>query len=241
MGKDGIATKPKGCWIALLVIAIVLIVFTAFVVLIILFNRVVSSSSSTTTSISKPSKELTPEQKAIASKFQITGRYNTFGRSGDDELALLMPKNSSKEDLKSLILTLRQVRQDNNFIKFGIPPTTPEGHFDESAPMFRNFHKLYGNYALIVIYVFTDPEWATSDNLRKFDSPTDSEFEDKLYHRNFIPEFSQHVKAFYWWQAYPYECEIGTLGFKSNISEFNADKDQGANYEALFNYREKGK
>jgi len=68
--------------------------------------------------------------------FQVIGRDLTA-------LSLLVPKDTTDEQLAQLIYAFRQARKENRLGRMGIPSTTRGGK--------------YGDYAIVVIYVFTEP------------------------------------------------------------------------------------
>ena len=91
-------------------------------------------------------------------KFKITGSHNS-------SLALLVPPDTTAAQLKALILAFRKARQERR-LETLIPATTPHG----SA----------GPYGIVVVYVYTEPAWATSEVLArcsgaKFGSSSDVE------------------------------------------------------------------
>jgi hypothetical protein len=65
--------------------------------------------------------------------------------------ALLVPEGTSNEQLKALVLALRQARRENRLSEL-LPPTTPRGS--------------KGPYGIVVVYVYSEPEWADPDALR---------------------------------------------------------------------------
>jgi hypothetical protein len=69
-----------------------------------------------------------------------------------NEVALLVDKHVTRAQLKTPVLALRKARQENQLGRL-IAPTTPRGS--------------RGPYAIVVVYVYSDPEWATPDALRR--------------------------------------------------------------------------
>ena len=113
-------------------------------------------------------------------QFKVTGRHRTA-------LALLVPKETTSGQLKALILALRTARQEKRLDKL-IPATTPGG--------------AAGSYGVVVVWVYSEPEWATSAalercNLASWNTPT-------------YVECGRHVRAYYYYGVgTPEEGSIG--------------------------------
>jgi hypothetical protein len=114
--------------------------------------------------------------------FKVTAQYNT-------NIALLVPSKTPSEQLKHLILTLRQARRENKLGQL-LPPTTPGGS--------------KGPYGIVVVYVYSEPEWATVAALQKC---VNASANTPLY-----VECGKHVRAHYFYGAQP-EGEEGSVGY----------------------------
>src|SRR2546425_747145 len=97
--------------------------------------------------------------------FKVTGKYMTG-------LALLVPRGTADTDLKALVLALRRARRENSLDKL-IPPTTKGGS--------------RGPYAIVVVHVFDEPEWATSEALERCSKTEPGEFLRELAHPLGLP------------------------------------------------------
>jgi hypothetical protein len=114
-------------------------------------------------------------------QFKVSGRHMTG-------LALLVPKETTSAQLKALILALRKARQDKRLDKL-IPATTPGG----SA----------GPYGIVVVSVYTEPEWATSAALERC---TVASWNTPTY-----VECGRHIRAYYYYAVTA--SEQGSIGY----------------------------
>ncbi len=131
-------------------------------------------------------------------KFQIVAQY-------DRSLSILVPQNTTAEQLRTLIFEFRTARKSNMLSKM-IPPTTRGDRL--------------GDYAVVSIFVFSEPDWATSDKLKKFiESKSDADLQ-------FDKEYVKHIKAGYSYVAL-ISSEQGTLGYYDGIV-------RSPNYEVLW-------
>lgn len=130
-----------------------------------------------------------------------------FKVGGQDKTAIsiLVSPNITKEELKSLIFEIKAARTAETLSKM-IPPTTKGGAF--------------GDYAIVWIFVFSEPEWASRNNLMKFINANTQNPEDKV----FSEELVKNIKAEYY---YSVSKEYGNIGFNDGT---NSNKD----YEKLF-------
>jgi hypothetical protein len=119
--------------------------------------------------------------------FKVTGRSSA-------SLSLLVPENTTDEQLAGLIHAFRQARKDNSFGRIGIPATTSNSK--------------YGNYAFIDIYIFTESDWASESNLKRSFAPA-------MKNDPFIEEYSRHIKAWYLYSA-EQQIEEGSVGYEEN-------------------------
>lgn len=131
-------------------------------------------------------------------KFQVVSQDKTA-------LAILVPKNTTAEQLKTLVSEFRSARKNNSLSKM-IPATTRGGQL--------------GDYAIVWIFVFSESEWATADKLQRFiksslKSATDKEF-DK--------EYVKHIRAEYFFSS---SEEYGNLGYDDGMV-------RSPNYKKIF-------
>jgi hypothetical protein len=129
--------------------------------------------------------------------FKVTGQHMT-------NLAVLVPKDTPNEQLKTLVLALRKARRENRLGEL-LPPTTPRGS--------------RGPHGIAVVYVYSEPEWATTDALRKC---VNASANTPLY-----KECGRHVRAYYFYAAQP-ENEEGSVGYAEGKQVFTKS------YQKLF-------
>jgi hypothetical protein len=116
--------------------------------------------------------------------FQVVGQEGTV-------LSLLVDTSTTPEQLRAFVRDLRSARKKGRLADFGIPPTTLGG----SA----------GDHGIVMIFVFTEPAWATQARLRKSLEVSGSD----PYYR----EFGEHVRAYYYFTAAGDGSEEGMLGY----------------------------
>lgn len=80
-----------------------------------------------------------------------------------------------------------------------IPATTAGGKF--------------GPYAVVIIYVFSEPKWATYENLKRFEETSEYIPEEVKWGE----EFGQHIRAHYWCHVLGDIKELGTLGYEEKL------------------------
>lgn len=85
------------------------------------------------------------EEPQAAAPFKVTAQYM-------NNLALVVPNETSSEQLRALVLTLRKARRENRLGEL-LPPTTPGGN--------------KGPYGVVNVYVYSEPSWATTAMLQK--------------------------------------------------------------------------
>lgn len=129
--------------------------------------------------------------------FKVTGQHMT-------NVALLLPKDTSSEQLKMLVLALRKARRENRLGQF-LPATTPRGS--------------KGPYGIVVVHIYSEPEWATTDALRKCVNASAN--------TPFYTECGRHVRAYYFYAAQP-ENEEGSVGYAEGKQVFTKS------YQKLF-------
>jgi hypothetical protein len=120
-------------------------------------------------------------------KFKITGRY-------ENQLAILVPKNTSSAQLEQLIYEIKKAREGNYLNKY-FPPTTPKGKM--------------GIYAIIGVYVFADESKATTKMLKKYLMGSDSTGADK-----FTQQYAEKILAHYYYHIGGNQ-EFGCLGIRA--------------------------
>jgi hypothetical protein len=137
-------------------------------------------------------------------KFKLSGRDDKF-------ISVLVPENTSKEQIVNLIHEIRTAREENYLDKY-FPPTTPYGQM--------------GKYAIIGIYVFSDPDMATSVSLMKYLRGSEKNSSDV----EFAKQYSNKVLGYYYF-AVP-DVEFGCIGLVDSGIEPTATYKKlfGTNY-----------
>ena len=140
-----------------------------------------------------------PGTSAIAAsslpKLEVVGRDKTV-------LSVVVPRNTTVEQLKALILQFRTARKSNSLSTM-IPATTPGGQF--------------GDYAIVWIFVFTERDWASADKLQRFITSSANSATDREYDRT----FARHIKAEY---LYSNLEEHGSLGYDDGVARSSTYK-----------------
>lgn len=129
--------------------------------------------------------------------FKVAGQHVT-------NLAVLVPKDTSNEQLKTLVLALREARRENRLGQL-LPPTTPRGN--------------RGPHGIAAVYIYSEPDRATTDTLRKC---VNASANTPLY-----TECGRHVRAYYFYAAQP-ENEEGSVGYAEGKQVFTKS------YQKLF-------
>lgn len=129
----------------------------------------------------------------------------TLGGQDKTTISIIVSPTTTKDELKSLIFEFKTARADSTLSKM-IPPTTRRGAF--------------GDYAIVWIFVFSEPEWASRNNLIRFVDASPKNPDDNL----FSQEFVKHIRAEYY---YSMSSEYGSLGY--NDGTLHNDE-----YEKLF-------
>ncbi|MFZ1988446.1 MAG: zinc ribbon domain-containing protein [Alphaproteobacteria bacterium] len=121
-------------------------------------------------------------------KFQVVAQY---GRN----LSILVSQNTTAEQLKALIFEFMTARKSNTLSKM-IPATTRGDRL--------------GDYAVVSIFVFSEPDWASTDKLKRFiESESDADLQ-------FDKEYVKHIKATYGYTAL-ISSEQGSLGYDDGV------------------------
>lgn len=131
-------------------------------------------------------------------QFEVVGRDNTT-------LSIVVPRNTTSEQLQALILQFRAARKSNSLSTM-IPATTPGGQL--------------GDYAIVWVLVLTERGWASTNNLQRFINSSGESATDKKHDKNYVT----HIKAEYF---YSNAEEYGTLGYDDG-------EYQSPNYKKLF-------
>lgn len=120
-------------------------------------------------------------------KFKTAGTYQTF-------INIVVPAGTTNEQLTLLINEFKRAREGNYLDKY-IPSTTPNGK--------------KGKYAIVGINVFSDPQMATSDKLKKYmeaSSNIPSEVQSSQ-------QYAEKVLAHYYYSILT-DQEFGCLGLR---------------------------
>jgi hypothetical protein len=145
----------------------------------------------------RPSADSTSVASSIP-KFQVIAQYSR-------NLSILVPKDTTTERLKALIFEFMAARKSNKLSKM-IPATTRGDRL--------------GDYSVVSILVFSEPDWATSDKLKRFiESESDADLQ-------FDKEYVKHIKATYSYVAL-LSSEQGALGYNDGVV-------RSPNYEGLW-------
>lgn len=131
-------------------------------------------------------------------KFEVIAQDKTA-------LSILVPQNTTVEQLKALIYKFRAARKSNSLSKI-IPATTRGGQL--------------GDYAIVWIFVFSERDWASGDKLQRFIRSSLKSATDKQFDKEYV----KHIKAEYYYS--PLE-EYGNLGYDDGIV-------RSPNYRKLF-------
>lgn len=128
--------------------------------------------------------------------FKIIGRTQTA-------LSILVPENTNEDQLKALLFKFREARQSNTLSTL-IPATTPSGQ--------------KGDYAIVWIFVFNEPDWAHIDKLERFIDATGPQ-------DPYNETFGNHIRAEYYY-GFP-DRETGSIGYHDDSgSDFSTQDFQ---------------
>ncbi len=134
--------------------------------------------------------------------FKIGGTYDRT------TLSLVVAPNTSREDLKALLLALKNAREHSTFRTLGIPPTTEGGK--------------KGPYATLTAYVMSDEKFASSASLKRYyEVQSNTPFEK---------DFGKKVLAYYFYSGIFKDGidEEGSIGYQEGGTKYTKD------YERLF-------
>lgn len=124
--------------------------------------------------------------------FKIVGRDRT-------SLSILVPPDTAKNQIKELILEFRKARQTGTLSKM-IPPTTPGEE--------------YGNYAVVVVFIFSEPRWASAAKLRDYWNPGITYSLSKAA-RKMDREYEKHIRGEYYYSIGA--DEYGSVGYSDGV------------------------
>jgi len=129
----------------------------------------------------------------------------TFKVIGQDmtSFSILVPQNTTKEQLKALIYEFRNTRKNNKLPSL-IPGAAKGGQ----------------QLGVIWIFVFSEPDWATTNKLQKFIKSSLKSATDKQFDKEYV----KHIKAEYYYSSLG---EYGNFGYDDGIV-------RSPNYKKLF-------
>lgn len=116
-------------------------------------------------------------------------------------LGLLVPPNTTKEELRDFIYKIRQGKKDKTLSKL-LPPVNLG---------------LTDKYTNFIVFIFSDPKWATTEEYKKYEMAGNKSPVAKTY--------LNHVVASYWYDLD--DKEYGSLGHDDGLLKSN-------NYKKLF-------
>ena len=136
----------------------------------------------------------------VSSSFAQTPPFKVVWKQGVI-IGLLVPDNTKKEQLKDFIYKIRQGRKDKTLSKF-LPPVNLG---------------LSDKYSNFIVFIFSDPKWATTEEYKKYERAGMGSKVAKIY--------LNHVVASYW---YDFDGkEYGSLGHDDGALK-------SSNYKKLF-------
>jgi hypothetical protein len=141
---------------------------------------------------------------AASSTFAQTPSFKVAWKQGII-LGLLVPPNTKKAELMNLILKFRQAKKAKT-----LPALIPPVNLG-----------LPDKYTAFMIFIFSDPKWATVEEYKKYESASTKSAEGRAISRAYI----NHIIA-----SYEYDTdgkEYGSMGFDDY-------GDKSAHYEKLF-------
>jgi len=108
-------------------------------------------------------------------------------------VSVLVASNTTSDQLKSLINEFRKARITSSLTKY-IPATTPG---------------IKGNpYSQVIIFVFSDPKWATENEYKKYERASMRSQAGKIIAKTYL----NHIRASYEWNMLDGK-EYGSLGY----------------------------
>src|SRR4030066_165643 len=107
-------------------------------------------------------------------------------------LGLLVPPNTTKEQLKDLVYKFRQARKEKTLSAL-IPPVNLG---------------LPDKYTGFMIFIFSDPKWATSEEYKKYETASSTTAKGRAISK----AYTNHIMAYYEYEFQDGK-EYGLLGF----------------------------
>jgi hypothetical protein len=141
-----------------------------------------------------PSASAQPKATAAAfPPFKVAGHDSTA-------FTIVVAPSTTEQQLTALINGFRAARANGSLNQL-IPPTTARGS--------------KGPYAVVMLFVMSDPRWATSQRLHAFINPTTSGISAAER------EFGKRVLAYYYY-TYIGNQDIGSLGYEAEGHRYTA-------------------
>lgn len=155
----------------------------------------------------------------------VIPKFRVVAQNGPD-LALLVPQNTTTEQLKALIFEFRAARKGNTLSKM-IPPTTP----GQRVWIKEKRSYISSDYLSVWIFVFSEPDWATLDRFNRF-------LDSNIYSaadQQFNKEYLKHIRAQYYWSLTSNSEDSGNLGFDDDlVGVCSGDHVRSPDYQKLF-------
>lgn len=108
-------------------------------------------------------------------------------------VSVLVASNTTSDQLKSLIYEFKKARMASSLTKY-IPATTPGVKGDP--------------HARVIIFVFSDPKWATEDEYKKYERASMTSQPGRSTAKTYL----NHIRASYEWDKLDGK-EYGELGY----------------------------
>lgn len=122
-------------------------------------------------------------------------------------VSVIVPANTTADQLKSLIYEFKKARMASSLTKY-IPATTPGM---KGVP-----------HAQVIIFVFSDPKWATEEEYKKYEHASMRSQAGKSVSKTYL----NHIRASYEWDKFE-KKEYGALGYDEGGT-------RSASYKKLF-------
>lgn len=180
------------------VFGLVLLIFMILISIGIIFSD--DQSDKTPVPLNTPIPSKNPDAVLKLPKFKVVAQDLTT-------LTILVSKDIKNDQLETLISGFRTARERNILSRF-IPATTKGG--------------IKGDYAIIWIFVFSEPDWSTADKLKRFINMSALSETDKQFEK----EYTKHIKAEYYYSDLVGD-EYGSLGYDDGVIT-------APNYKKLF-------
>lgn len=122
-------------------------------------------------------------------------------------MGLLVPPNTTKEQLKDLVYKFRQAKKEKTLSAL-IPPINLG---------------LPDKYTSFIIFIFSDPKWATSEEYKKYETASTTTAKGRAISK----AYTNHIMAYYQYE-FQDSKEYGSLGF----DDYGTNKS--VHYKKLF-------